>query len=211
MVDAATGPAAQRAPFLTNHDQVRLATQLGNDAGRLRGAAAVLLTLPGTPFLYYGEELGMQNGSGAGDEWKRTPLPWDAAGGFTAGVPWMAFAPGKESANVAAEQADPGSLLARYRALVRVRQGSLALRRGSARAPEGSASPQVLALLREVEGERVLVVHNLSSAAATAGPWALGAGAVERLFADPGMADPEDPGSARVTLPAYSSGIWRLR
>src|SRR5262249_33899871 len=61
------------APFLTNHDHVRIATQLGNDPGKLRDAAAILLTLPGAPFIYYGEEVGLQNGPGSEDEWKRTP------------------------------------------------------------------------------------------------------------------------------------------
>ena len=77
-VQADYPPGAIDAPFLTNHDQIRVATQLGNNAGRLRNAAAILLTLPGSPFLYYGEEVGLQNGgTGADDELKRTPMPWD--------------------------------------------------------------------------------------------------------------------------------------
>ena len=80
---------------------------------KLRSAAAILLTLPGAPFLYYGEEVGLQNGPGGGDEFKRTPMPWDDSpgGGFTTGKPWFDFAPGQETANVAAEAGDPGSLL----------------------------------------------------------------------------------------------------
>ncbi|PYQ30204.1 MAG: alpha-amylase, partial [Acidobacteria bacterium] len=61
-VIAAYPQGAIDAPFLTNHDQTRLANVLGNDAGKLRNAAAILLTLPGAPFLYYGEEVGLQNG-----------------------------------------------------------------------------------------------------------------------------------------------------
>ncbi|MCI0411836.1 hypothetical protein L0222_03425 [bacterium] len=48
-----------------------------NNAGKLRVAASILLTLPGVPFLYYGEEVGIQNGPASGDESKRTPMPWD--------------------------------------------------------------------------------------------------------------------------------------
>src|SRR5262245_58700249 len=65
-------------PFLTNHDMKRVATDLKGDAGKLRSAAAVMLTLPGTPFIYYGEEIAMENGPGDADEEKRTPMPWDA-------------------------------------------------------------------------------------------------------------------------------------
>ena len=82
------------APFLTNHDQTRLATVLGNDAGKLRNAAAILLTLPGAPFIYYGEEVGLQNGPTSADESKRTPMPWTASGGFTTGTPWFAVRAG---------------------------------------------------------------------------------------------------------------------
>ncbi|HSP07410.1 MAG TPA: alpha-amylase family glycosyl hydrolase, partial [Acidobacteriota bacterium] len=83
------------APFLTNHDQVRLATVLSNNMDQLKNAAAILLTLPGAPFLYYGEEVGLQNGPTQGDESKRTPMPWnhEPGGGFTtASSPWFPFA-----------------------------------------------------------------------------------------------------------------------
>jgi glycosidase len=92
-------PGVIDAPFLTNHDQTRLATLLAGDPARLRSAAAVLLTLPGAPFLYYGEEVGIQNGAGRSDEYKRTPMPWNASpgGGFTTGQPWIDLAPGRRA------------------------------------------------------------------------------------------------------------------
>ena len=123
-IQAAYPPGIIDAPFLTNHDQVRVATQLGSSPGKMRNAAAVLLTLPGAPFLYYGEEIGMQNGTTGNDEAKRTPMSWDgtAGGGFTAGTPWFPFAPGQDAANVAAQTKDPASLLSRYRALIRARK-----------------------------------------------------------------------------------------
>jgi glycosidase len=203
------------APFLTNHDQVRIASQFGGQAGRLRNAAAVLLTVPGTPFLYYGEEVGLANGSGSGDEAKRTPMPWDdtAGGGFTTGTPWYPFAPGRERANVADQTGDPGSLLTRYRAFIRVRRDSPALREGALAllTPTTGSSP-VLAFLRTLGDERVLVVHNLSDTFTVGGPWAFSASGFDRLFADAGVADPSGgSGNWQVTLPARGSGVWRLR
>jgi glycosidase len=203
------------APFLTNHDQVRIATQLGGTRGRLANASALLLTLPGSPFLYYGEEVGLANGTTNNDEAKRTPMPWDSGtgGGFSTGAPWFSFAPGRESANVATQTGDPASLLSRYRNLVRVRHGSEAMKRGGLLllTPTSGGSP-TLAFLRTLADERVLVVHNLSDASATAGPFDLAETTAEPLFNDSGAGYlSKGSGAWRVTLPARSTGIWRLR
>src|SRR5207248_532275 len=108
-VQGAYPAGATDVPFLTNHDMVRAASALGNDAGAMSTAAAVLLTLPGTPFLYYGEEVGLQNGFQNGDIAKRTPMPWSddgGGGGFTTGSPWTPFANGRSTADVKLQQAD---------------------------------------------------------------------------------------------------------
>lgn len=203
------------APFLTNHDQTRLATQLGKNAGRLRNAAAILLTLPGAPFLYYGEEVGIENGPTGGDESKRTPMPWDASpgGGFTTGTPWFGFAPGRDTANVAAQTGDPASLLSRYRNLIRARKAAPALAKGDLAllSPLSGTSP-ALAFLRRTEGETVLVVHNLSDGFVSAGPYAVPGTSFERIFVDGSAGDPGgSPGAIRVPLPARGTGIWRVR
>lgn len=202
------------APFLTNHDQFRLATLLENDETRLRNAAAVLLTLPGAPFLYYGEEVGIENGPGRNDEFKRTPMPWDATagGGFTTGKPWFGFAPGQETDNVAAQAGNPGSLLSHYRRLIRARKGSAALQKGSLTllSPTNRSTP-VLAFVREHQGERVLVVHNLGTAEAEAGPYTLPGVAAEPLFTSAEIAAPvSGPEGWKVRLPAGASGVWVL-
>ena len=119
------------APFLTNHDQTRLATVLGNDPGKLRNAAAILLTLPGAPFLYYGEEVGLQNGPTSADESKRTPMPWTSSGGFTTGTRlWHEYAPGLAANNIASQTSDPRSLLSYYRNWIAARKGSQGLLKG---------------------------------------------------------------------------------
>lgn len=210
-VQRAYPDGAVDAPFLGNHDQVRVATQLGGDPAKLRLAAAILLTLPGSPFLWQGEEIGMQNGPGREDEWKRTPMAWDGSekGGFTAGQAWMAFAPGKETANVAAETGDPASLLSRYRALVRARKSSEALARGDLRLLP--APGPVLAFLRRGGGEAVLVAHNLGAAPAEVAGLAAPGTAAEPLFADRGARLTREVAGWRAGLPPRGSGAWRLR
>jgi glycosidase len=200
------------APFLTNHDMVRLATQLGGNPAKLRSAAAILLTLPGSPFLYYGEEVGLENGGAASDDrLKRTPMPWNASegGGFTAVKPWFPFAPGREMANVQTQLKDPGSLLSRYRALIRLRKTARALATGSLTVLE--TEPGALAFLREGKGERLLVVHNLSGAPTVVGPFAVEGSAPETLFADGDSRITEAKGLWRAELPAHGSAVWRFR
>jgi len=199
------------APFLTNHDQVRLATELSNDAGKLRLAAAVLLTLPGAPFVYYGEELGVQQPRNNDDEFKRMPMPWDGSptGGFTTGRPWYRLPPGHVRTNVAAESEDADSLLSRYRALIAARHASAALARGDMVVL--AVPSTALAWVRSGEGESVLVVHNLSpTAQAVSGMFAPGA-AAEPVFADEGAALVRAGSSWTATLPPRGSGAWRLR
>jgi glycosidase len=205
------------APFLANHDQPRVATQLEGNEGRLRVAPALLLTLPGTPFLYYGEEIGLPNGpQEEGDPGKRRPLPWNGSegGGFTTGKPWAPFVEGWQSRNVAAQLGDTGSLLHRYRLLIHLRRASPALRLGTLRPlARRDEAPSVVAWIREANGERVLVVHNLGATPATVSH-PLPAAPAERLFADPDVtaaAEPGKRGTWKLALPAYSSAVWRLR
>jgi len=191
-------PGATWVPFLTNHDMKRVASELGGDTGKLKSAAAVLLTLPGTPFLYYGEEVGLRNGPGDEDESKRTPMPWDAESGFTSGTPWRPYSPGRETANVAAEAGDPASLLSHYRRLIRARKASTALQRG--RLELLTVEGPVLAYRLTDGGERVVVAHNLSaSEASTVLP--------EAPSGRPLLGEAALDGG-RVTLPPHGSGAW---
>lgn len=155
-------PAGGVATFLSNHDQNRVMSELRGDFDAARSAAAVLLTAPGVPFLYYGEEVGLQGRKP--DPEIRTPLPWTAVEpgrGFTTGTPWEAFAPGAESATVETQAADPESLLAAYRDLVRLRGEHPGLSGGTL-IPASTGSPSVAAWLSVGSGETLLIVHNLS-------------------------------------------------
>ena len=160
---ASSYPPGQFAVFLTNHDQERVMSQLGSSREKAQLAATLLLTYPGVPFVYYGEEVGMTGRKP--DPRLRTPMPWtgDLPGlGFTDGVPWERPQPGFETANVASQISDPGSLLSRYRDLIRVRSESPALRYGDIYVLE-TGSRQVLGYLRSIGDDHVLVVANLGA------------------------------------------------
>jgi alpha-glucosidase len=132
---------------LGNHDQSRLASRIGAD--QARAAAMLLLTLRGTPTIYYGEEIGMTNGRippelvqdpaeknqpgiGMGRDPERTPMQWDATpnAGFTTGTPWLPINPDFATVNVVQETSDPRSMLALYRKLIELRRLHPALHEG---------------------------------------------------------------------------------
>ena len=160
---AASYPHGRYATMVTNHDQNRVASELDEDPARMKLAASILLTLPGVPFLYYGEEIG-QIGEKP-DEMIRNPMPWTSGtnAGFTgAARPWEPLQPGHAQRNVAAQQADPDSLLNHYRRLVRLRQAEPALAAGEVRLLE-TGRADVIAWERRAAGRRVTVVANLST------------------------------------------------
>lgn len=157
---------------LGNHDKPRIASRVGLDQARL--AAMLLLTLRGTPTLYYGDEIGMSDvfipeaevqdpfeknepGRGLGRDPQRTPMPWDASpnAGFTTGRPWLRLADDWATRNVAAQSAEAGSMLNLYRRLIALRRSEPALHRGAYEAVE--AGDQVLAY-RRIDGARSLLV-----------------------------------------------------
>ena len=164
---------------LGNHDNHRIASRVG--AAQARIAAVLLLTLRGTPTLYYGDEIGMRDvdipgdqvldpfeknvpGKGLGRDPARTPMQWDAGpgAGFSAARPWLPLAADHRAVNVEAQRDDPGSMLALYRKLIALRRGSPALEVGRFEAL--AAAQDVLAYRRHArEGESsFLVVLNFS-------------------------------------------------
>ena len=158
-------PLNQYATFLTNHDQNRLANQLLQDVGKNKVAASLLLTSPGLPFLYYGEEIGMLGTKP--DERIRTPMHWDdseLAGFTTASRAWQPLQ-GAENiarANVAAQTADPASLLSHYRNLIGLRNRNSALRGGNLTAVD-SSQRGIYAFLRHDAAQTLLVIINLAA------------------------------------------------
>lgn len=158
-----TLPDYRFSPFLRNHDQSRTMTVLEGDAARARMASALLLTLPGLPFVYYGEEIGIAGDKP--DENLRTPMHWSAraGGGFTTGTPWRAPQADWATRNVEAQDADPRSLLNLHRRLIHLRAQHPALATGRL-VPLTASNGAVAAFVRR-EGDRaVLVVANLGTA-----------------------------------------------
>ena len=155
-------PATRWSPFQRNHDQTRTVTALGGDLRAARLSAELLLTLPGLPFVYYGEEIGMTGDKP--DPRLRTPMHWTAgrAAGFTTGAAWEPLQPDSATANVAAQQADPGSLLNLYRRLIHLRASDRALGSGDF-LPLEASDPAVAAFLRRDGARAVLVVANLAT------------------------------------------------
>jgi glycosidase len=154
-------PPFKFAPFLTNHDQNRLMTQLNNDPNKVKIAASMLLTSPGIPFIYYGEEVGLEGQKP--DEDIRRPMQWSAEkySGFSTTIPWESVGPDWEINNVAAETNDPNSILSHYRALIQIRNEHAALRVGNLIAVHSDQSA-LYTILRVSKAEMVMVIINLS-------------------------------------------------
>jgi alpha-glucosidase len=152
---------------LSCHDGPRQRTRYGGSEERARVAAMLLLTLRGTPFLYAGEELGLEDAvvsesqrMDPGDrDGCRAPIPWDAAPGHGwPGEPWLPWPPAAEANNVASLRSGQDSILHLYRRLLAARRASPALHAGTWRLLD--APPHVLAFERECDGDLRRVVAN---------------------------------------------------
>jgi glycosidase len=156
-------PQERWAPFQRNHDQTRTMTVLAGDQARARLAVTLLLTLPGVPFIYYGEEIGMTGDKP--DPRLRTPMHWNrtsTAGFTTARAAWEPLQPDSFTANVAVQDADSGSLLNHYRKLIHLRTANSALANGEL-VPLTTTSDAVVAFVRRESSRAMLVVGNLGS------------------------------------------------
>lgn len=161
---------------LSNHDKPRIAARVGPRQARV--AAMLLLTLRGTPTIYYGDEIGMDDvdippervcdpfeinvpGKGFGRDPQRTPMQWDGGrnAGFTKGSPWLPVAPDASKVNVNAQANDPTSTLSLYRRLLGLRREHPALAGG--RYVPLQATGDVLAYARVGASERFVIVLNL--------------------------------------------------
>jgi alpha-glucosidase len=163
---------------LGNHDQHRLASRIGPAQARV--GAMLLLSLRGTPTLYYGDEIGMADvpippeqvqdpweknvpGLGLGRDPERTPMQWDdtSNAGFSTGAPWLPVADDYRIVNVASERREAKSMLSLYRQLIELRRRSPALAVGDYHGIRGEGD--LLAYLREYRGQRIVIALNLGA------------------------------------------------
>jgi alpha-glucosidase len=159
---------------LGNHDQPRVVSRVGTEQARI--AAMLLLTLRGTPTIYYGDEIGTSEAAiapdkirdpvaacipGRGRDGCRTPMQWDGTvnAGFSPAEPWLPVSPNFSEVNVERQQGDKESIYNLFRRLIRLRRNTPALRSGSYRPI--AASGDLLIYVREKEHDRVLVALNL--------------------------------------------------
>lgn len=175
--EAALPPYGWPNWVLGNHDKHRIASRVGPAQARV--AAMLLLTLRGTPTLYYGDEIGMHDvpipparvqdpfekrlpGLGLGRDPERTPMQWNARAnaGFTAGEPWLPVAGDYPAVNVAAQRQGPRSMLALYKRLIELRRANPALSVG-AYAPLPSPA-EIIAYARTHGDTRFITLLNFS-------------------------------------------------
>jgi alpha-amylase len=203
------------ATMLSNHDGfagARAHDQLHGDAAGLRLAAASLLTLPGTPFVYYGEEFGMGAGRGlSGDPALRSPMSWTAdtqRAGFTSGTPYRALAANVATHNAATAQADANSLWHTYRALIQLRSSTDALAFGSYE--QATVQGNALSFVRRSGSSRVVVALNYGAASASVAVSGLPAGASLQTLWPAGTptAAADGNGTASIALGARSAVVY---
>jgi alpha-glucosidase len=178
--EAALPPGGWPNWVLGNHDRPRIAARLGEAQARV--AAMLLLTLRGTPTVYYGDEIALglvaippaqvqdprelrEPGLGLGRDPARTPMPWDATpnAGFTTGTPWLPLNDDWRARNVERQARAPGSMLALHRRLLALRRSHPALSIGEIALLDGSddTARDVLAYERRSGEQRLLIALNV--------------------------------------------------
>ena len=181
MLEATLVPGAWPNYVLGNHDEARIVSRVGPAQARL--AMLLLLTLRGTPTLYYGDEIGMHDGDipperiydpmeknkpgkGLGRDPERTPMQWDSSpnAGFCPPTiePWLPIPADYQQLNVAVEREDPYSMLTLTHALLEFRRTTPALNRGSYR-PVDTIPEDCFVYLRQFGNQRCLIALNFSS------------------------------------------------
>lgn len=211
-------PIEQMGIILANHDSFagdRLIAQFDGDEARYKLAAATQLLLPGIPFVYYGEEIGLGRSRGQSGDWAiRAPMSWtgdDDNAGFTTGRPFRALADNVRTHNVAAQESDPSSLLRFYRDMIALRtaRGSLSLGDFRAIVSTGGSEGQVFAFVRTYGTELSLVIVNYGDEAAIELDLGGEPASFSRVYpADGAVLEVDSSGRAALTAGTQSVAVY---
>ncbi len=205
------------ATMVSNHDIFagkRLWDQVGGDLVKYRLAAATYLLQPGTPFIYYGEEIGMAGVNELqGDEPLRTPMSWtnaSATAGFTSGTPFRPVSPNATTFNAQAQAGNPNSLHSFYKAMLHLRNSLPSIARGSYQAPW--VTGRVMSFQRKLDTEHTLVLINYSRRAVRLRVPQLPAGSLMSPRYPPQSSAflANGRGTASVRLAAQSVYVYRI-
>ncbi len=163
-------PGAERVEFINNHDTNRAMSEVQGDVARAKLGALLLLTLPNTPMIYYGEEIGMSGIKGEDDKPRREPMDWYASETGAGMTNWFKPADRNNKPNdgisVEEEQSKAGSLLEYYRGLVALRNANAVLRNG-VWVSVATDNDKTYAYLRADDQTRWLIVLNFGDAPAS--------------------------------------------
>jgi len=191
------------ATFLKNHDQNRILSELKDDEQKARMAASILMTLPGTPYVYYGEEIGMKGLKP--DEYIREPFLWDKQGKDPAQTSWEEprYSTDKTVVPLALQKADKKSMYNFYQGWIEYRNDSEALTYGSLELSPMEMS-EVIMFQRAKDDEKLFVFHNISDVEVTV-PIDL-----DELYRLDYTTNPAvELRETEIVLPAYSSAILK--
>ena len=189
---------------LSNHDEDRAGNDLGKDAAKEKLAGAILLTSPGKPFIYQGEELGYYGSKSGGDEYIRTPIKWTKTGSVPSAALNGKVDNGMLTADISveAQSANASSVLSVYRKFAKARNTSKALAQGEM-AEVSSSNSAVGLWTMSCDGETVLVAHNFSSGVATV---AVTGYKTSDVLVSNGVCTPN---GNSITLGAYASVVYK--
>jgi glycosidase len=166
---AAYNPNYINVPKLSNHDEDRTMSKLDDNVAKAKVAAAVLLTLPGQPYIYYGEEIGMRGMKTGGDENVREPFLW-SAGNDAYRTTWRTPQYNTDASvlSLARQQIDKNSLYSVYAEFIRLRNTYPALTEGSLTYPDPAGIlPELMIYTRQKGEQRLMVIHNLGTTTRT--------------------------------------------
>jgi len=213
LVDYYKTRSANLAPFVSNHDSFagdRLWNQVQGNLAQYKMAAASYLLLPGTPFIYYGEEIGMASSNAlSGDAALRTPMSWTAdAKGFSTATPFRALSANVNSQNVTQQLSDSNSLYQHYKQLLALRNTQLALRSGTYEA--AWALQKTMGFQRVAGAEKIMVVLNFDTQANALNVSNLTPGETwSPLLGTNATASVSSAGVLQLNLPAQSFAVFK--